>query len=102
MDNIWREMAEKMMAKDPSLFDRDVSPEDIAAAMSDAWGKDRAAAVWTVDDILDAAEYYEVEMTVDEARGVMHELVGHLESYDGGEVLGDLIAEFEDTDEYTF
>lgn len=102
MDNIWREMAEKMMAKDPSLFDRDVSPEDIAAAMSDAWGKDRAAAVWTVDDILDAVEYYEVEMTVDEARGVMHELVGRLESYDGGEVLGDLIAEFEDTDEYTF
>jgi len=102
MEHIWQEMAEKMMAKDPSMFAHDASPEDLAAAMADAWGQDRAAAVWMVKDVLDAAEYYEVEMTVDEARGVMHELVGHLESCNGEEVLADLIGEFEDTDEYTF
>lgn len=102
MEHIWQEMAEKMMAKDPSIFAHDASPEDLAAAMADAWGQDRAAAVWRVDDILDAAEYYEVEMTVDEARGVMNQLVGHLESYNGEEILADLIAEFEDDDDYDF
>ena len=99
MEHIWQEMAETMIAKDPSMFARDVAAEDLAAAMADAWGLDRAAAVWKLEDVLGAAEYYEVEITVEEARGLMHQLVGHLESYNGEEILADLMGELEDYDD---
>lgn len=96
MDYIWQEMAKTMIARDHLAFAADYTPKDLAAAMADAWGNDRAAAVWTVEDVLSAAEYYEVEITTEEARGLMHQLVGHLESYNGEEVLADLIGELED------
>ena len=96
MDHIWQEMAETMMARDRLAFAHDCEPPDLAAAMADAWGQDRAAAVWKLEDVLGAAEYYEVEITNEEARGLMRQLVGHLESYNGEEVLADLIGELED------
>ena len=99
MDHIWQEMAEALMRKDRSMFAHDCEPPDLAAAMADAWGLDRAAAVWKLEDVLGAAEYYEVEITVEEARGLMHQLVGHLESYNGEEILADLIGELEDDDD---
>ena len=93
MDRIWQEMAPKMAAR------LGVLESDVFAALQEAWGLDRAAAVWTLEDVLGAAEYYEVEITVEEARGLMHQLVGHLESYNGEEILADLIGELEDYDD---
>lgn len=94
MDNIWQEMAEAMMAKDPSLFEHNVSPEDIAAAMSDAWGKDRAAAVWTLEDVMERAEEIELVIDKDEARAILNDLVDSLSGYDGFDALDSTLNNF--------
>ena len=109
MEHIWQEMAETMMAKDPSMFANDYAPEDLAAAMADAWGMDRAAAVWELEDVLVQAEECEVDLTEDEARAVMHDLTDSLTSYNGYDILSDILAAFQqdtdddwEADEYTF
>lgn len=94
MEHIWQEMARDIMFVYGDLIN--MTEDKLVRVLSDAWGDDRAAAVWKLEDVLSAAEYYEVEITTEEARGLMHQLVGHLESYNGEEVLADLIEELED------
>ena len=100
MEHIWQEMAETMMAKDRLAFAADYAPEDLAAAMADAWGKDRAAAVWKLEDVVTDADECGVELTEDEARDILSDLVTSLTSYNGYDILSDILAAFQqDKDE---
>lgn len=102
MDYIWQEMAKTMIARDHLAFAADYTPEDLAAAMADAWGNDRAAAVWTVEDILEEARNYGKSLDEETARCVMRDLVDDLCATDGYDVLIRLIEEATELEEGDF
>lgn len=93
MEHIWQEMAEKMMAKDPSMFARDASPEDLAAAMADAWGQDRAAAIRATEDVICRAEdcHNAPSMPLDIAREILYNLTDEIEGGSVFDILDDMI-----------
>jgi hypothetical protein len=94
MDHIWQEMAEKMMAKDPSMFACDCAPEDVVAALQDAWGLDRVTSIWSTEDVLDRArEYFDTELSIEDARTILPQLTDSLDGGNSFDVLDDLIYE---------
>lgn len=95
MYEIWLEMAQKIMANDPFAFSTDYAPENLAATMAYAWSGDRAAAVWTLEDVMEHAEECDVDLTEDEARAVLNDLVNNLTSYNGYDILSDILAAFQ-------
>jgi len=93
MYEIWLEMAKKIMANDVFAFATDYKPEDLAAAMAEAWGENRAVALWTLEDVLERAEENDLEITEGDGRDAMNELVVHLEGLTAYDILDDILFE---------
>ena len=86
-DFIWQEMAEKMVRNHPHIFSdyqRNGLIEDLASAMKDAWGKDRVADTWTIDDVQDwAMDQYGVDIPDEDARVILHNVLNKMDAETG-------------------
>jgi hypothetical protein len=78
-DHIWTEMADKIMDDYEHLIK--MTPEQLALVLKEAFGNDRIADTWVIDDVQEwASEEHGVEIPDEDARVILHDALRNMDA----------------------